>query len=165
EPEPQPAVLRGPSRTPDRAGVLVVGVDFLMTQLARCCRPAPPDPIVGFVTRGRGVSVHRVGCRSFAEMARRAPERVLPTSWGVPGEPRVYPVDVVLRARDRQGLLRDVSDVFARDKLNVIAVQSVSRGHDALMQFTVEVPDIERLNQTLVAVRDVSGVIEARRKQ
>jgi GTP pyrophosphokinase len=154
--------------------VLVVGVDFLMTQLARCCRPAPPDPIVGFVTRGRGVSVHRAECRSFAEMARRAPERVLETGWGdwdtpAPGAkgsaPRFsYPVDVVLRARDRQGLLRDVSDVFARDRLNVTAVQTLSRDGIAQMQFTVEVPGIPQLKRTLLAVRDVNGVIECRRR-
>lgn len=150
-------------------GVRVVGVDFLMTQLARCCRPAPPDPIVGFVTRGHGVSVHRTECRSFADMARRAPERVLETSWGdwqAEGAParRTYAVDVVLRARDRQGLLRDVSDVFARDRLNVTAVQTLSRNGVAQMQFTVEVPGIPQLQRTLGAVRDVDGVIECRRR-
>ena len=166
---------RGPRRdTGAGSGVLVVGVDFLMTQLARCCRPAPPDRIVGFVTRGHGVSVHRAGCRSFADMARRAPERVLETAWGdwesagapVKGSaPRAaYPVDVVLRARDRQGLLRDVSDVFARDRLNVVAVQTLSRVGVAQMQFTVEVPSVSQLDRALVAVRDVEGVIECRRR-
>jgi GTP pyrophosphokinase len=155
-------------------GVLVVGVDFLMTQLARCCRPAPPDPIVGFVTRGRGVSVHRSECRSFADMARRAPERVLETTWGDWQADRPsgkgsrpaasYPVDVLLRARDRQGLLRDVSEVFARDRLNVTAVQTLSRQGVAQMQFTVEVPGIPQLNRTLAAVRDVDGVIDCRRR-
>jgi len=156
------------------SGVLVVGVDFLMTQLARCCRPAPPDPIIGFVTKGRGVSVHRAECKSFAQMARQAPERVLQTDWGDwQSEPAVskkaaasravYPVDVMLRARDRQGLLRDVSDVFARDRLNVTAVRTLSRDGSAQMQFTVEVPGIPQLNRTLSAVRDVDGVIECRR--
>lgn len=159
----------------DAGAVRVVGVDFLMTQLARCCRPVPPDPIVGFVTRGHGVSVHRAECRSFADMARRAPERVLPTEWGDWQSPspagrgataarRSYPVDVVLRARDRQGLLRDVSDVFARDRLNVTAVQTLSRGGSAQMQFTVEVPGLAELRRTLAAVREVDGVIECRRR-
>lgn len=152
------------------AGVLVVGVDFLMTQLARCCRPAPPDPIVGFVTRGRGVSVHRAECRSVADLARRAPERMLETTWGAqrpeaaPGARCAYPVDVVLRARDRQGLLRDVSDVFARDRLDVIAVKTLSRNGMAHMQFTVEVPGVPQLQRTLVAVRGIDGVIECRRR-
>ncbi len=171
-PAPRDANARGHGAS--GPGVLVVGIDFLMTQLARCCRPAPPDAIVGFVTRGHGVSVHRAGCRSFADIARRAPERVLETSWGdwardgaspSAGAPAaVYPVDVVLRARDRQGLLRDVSDAFARDRLNVIAVQTVSRAGFAQMQFTVEVPGIPQLNRTLAVVRDVDGVVECRRR-
>jgi GTP pyrophosphokinase len=170
---PLPRSARPSRDAPAGGGVLVVGVDFLMTQLARCCRPAPPDPIVGFVTRGRGVSVHRAQCRSFAEMARRAPERVLETGWGdwdgtPSGKGRsaraAYPVDVVLRARDRQGLLRDVSDVFARDRLNVTAVQTLSRDGIAQMQFTVEVPDIPHLTRTLGAVREVDGVIECGRR-
>jgi GTP pyrophosphokinase len=165
---------RGSRHAPSSSGVRVGGVDFLMTQLARCCRPAPPDPIVGFVTRGRGVSVHRAACRSFAEMARRAPERVLETGWGdgpasegpAPrgASPAGYPVDVVLRARDRQGLLRDVSEIFARDRLNVVAVQTQSRAGVASMQFTVEVPGIAQLERTLGAMRGVDGVIECRRR-
>jgi GTP pyrophosphokinase len=172
--------LTRPSRsgTSGASPVLVVGVDFLMTQLARCCRPAPPDPIVGFVTRGRGVSVHRVNCRSFAEMSRRSPERVLETAWGdwqaaaqAPSGKksvgsaarRVYPVDVVLRANDRQGLLRDVSDVFSRARLNVTEVRTRSQSGVAQMQFTIEVTDIAQLDQTLAAVRGVDGVIECRR--
>jgi GTP pyrophosphokinase len=158
-----------------RSGVLVVGVDFLMTQLARCCRPIPPDLIVGFVTRGKGVSVHRTGCKSFAEMARRSPERVLETTWGSQAQtgiaPRqsggaplpVYPAEVMVRARDRQGLLRDVSDVFARDRLNVVAVRTVSRDGQAQMQFTVEVTALEQLNKTLASLRAVDGVLEGRR--
>ena len=163
------------AHTDGRSGVLVVGVDFLMTQLARCCRPIPPDPITGFVTRGKGVSVHRTGCKSFAELARRSPERVLETTWGtpsqVPGEPRragspplpVYPAEVMVRARDRQGLLRDVSDVFARDRLNVVAVRTLSRDGQAQMQFTVEVASLEQLNRTLATLRAVEGVIQSGR--
>lgn len=172
--------LTRPSRSGASGGspVLVVGVDFLMTQLARCCRPAPPDPIVGFVTRGRGVSVHRLNCGNFAETARRSPERVLETAWGdwqastqapvgkkgsASGARRVYPVDVILRANDRQGLLRDVSDVFSRDRLNVTEVRTRSQSGVAQMQFTIEVTDIAQLDQTLGAVRGVDGVIECRR--
>jgi GTP pyrophosphokinase len=118
--------------------------------------------------------VHRVGCRSFAEMARRAPERVLETGWGdwQPADAAAkgaagraaYPVDVLLRARDRQGLLRDVSEVFARDRLNVTAVQTQTRDGVAQMQFTLEVPGVPQLDRTLAAIRDVDGVIECRRR-
>jgi GTP pyrophosphokinase len=150
-------------------GVLVVGVDLLMTQLARCCRPVPPDAVVGFVTRGRGVSVHRANCATFARMAARSPERVLETAWGArrperDARARGYPVDVQVRAADRPALLRDVTEVFARDRLNVIAVQTLSKQQVAHMQFTVEVPDAAALAKTLAAIGEVTGVFEARRK-
>src|SRR5690606_39427509 len=96
----------------------VMGVDTLLTQLARCCRPAPPDLIAGFVTRGRGVSVHRRDCPSFATLAARQPERVIEVDWGDTGD-AVYPVDVVIHARQSPNLLRDLSDVFGRLRLNV----------------------------------------------
>ncbi len=152
-------------------GVLVVGIDSLMTQLARCCRPVPPDAIVGFVTKGHGVSVHRENCATFARMADRAPERVIETAWGeealrggADGRTRRFPADVEVRASDRPGLLRDVTEVFARDRLNVIAVQTLSRQQVASMRFTVEVPDAGQLARTLAAVREVNGVIQARRR-
>ncbi len=148
-------------------GVLVMGVDLLLTQVARCCRPVPPDPICGFVTRGRGVSVHRAGCASFAQMARRAPERVLAVDWGEPArvdERRGYEVDLRVVAADRQGLLRDVSEVFARDRLNVTAVRTRSRADTAHMEFTVEVPDAAALNRALAALRAVAGVSQASRR-
>jgi len=152
-------------------GVLVVGIDSLMTQLARCCRPVPPDAIVGFVTKGHGVSVHRESCATFARMADRAPERVIETAWGeealrggADGRTRRFPADVEVRASDRPGLLRDVTEVFARDRLNVIAVQTLSRQQVASMRFTVEVPDAGQLARTLAAVREVNGVIQARRR-
>ncbi len=149
-------------------GVLVVGVDLLMTQLARCCRPVPPDPIIGFVTRGRGVSVHRLGCKTFERMRATSPERVIETDWGVPRgnerQPRRYPVEVQVQAVDREGLLRDISEVFARDRLNVVAVNTLTRGQLARMQFTVEVSDAGALQKALGAVAEVPGVYDARRR-
>ena len=151
-----------------RGGVLVVGVDSLMTQLAKCCKPAPPDEIGGFVTRGKGVSVHRCDCSNFREMMAKSPERVIEVDWGTPkhvdkGGP-VYPVDVAVEAADRQGLLRDISDVFAREKTNVIGVQTQSVKGTAWMTFTVEVADSGRLNKVLGIVASVSGVRSARRR-
>ncbi len=160
------------SASPQRAGsVLVVGMDSLMNQLARCCRPLPPDPVSGFVTRGRGVSVHRTDCPTFSRLAREAPERVIDTSWdpralkaGGASDQRRFPVEIELRANDRQGLLRDVSDVFARDRLNVTAVNTLSRQQQALMRFTIEASDAAQLERTLVALRRVAGVMDARRR-
>ena len=165
--------MPGPRRTASAArggSVLVVGIDSLMTQLARCCRPVPPDPIVGFVTRGRGVSIHRDGCAAFARMADQAPERVIETAWDAGAQrasdtpARRYPADVEVRATDRPGLLRDVTEVFARDRLNVTAVQTLSRQELASMRFTVEVTDTAQLARTLAAIREVAGVIQARRR-
>ena len=159
---------RAPTQSP--SGVLVVGVESLLTSLARCCRPAPPDPIGGYITRGRGVSVHRLACPHFKDMAHRAPERVTPVAWGAPraDRPAVYPVDVVVEAADRQGLLRDISEVFAKEKMNVIAVHTQSgrsaRGDTAWMSFTVEVSDAARLAQVLGLVMQVGAVRHARRK-
>src|SRR3546814_11434538 len=90
-----------------------------MTQLARCCRPAPPDPITGFVTRGRGVSIHRRDCASYAAILARYPERAIEVSWGDTTD-AYYPVDIVIYAQEYPGLLHDLSDVFARLRLKEI---------------------------------------------
>ena len=151
-----------------KGGVLVVGVDSLMTQLAKCCKPAPPDEIRGFVTRGKGVSVHRADCSNFREMVARNAERVIDVEWGHPprqmGEVAVYPVDVAVEASDRQGLLRDISEVFAREKTNVIGVQTQSVKGTAWMTFTVEVSDAGRLGKVIGIVATVPGVRSARRR-
>ena len=150
-----------------KGGVLVVGIDSLMTQLAKCCKPAPPDDIRGFVTRGKGVSVHRADCSNFREMAARSFERVIDVEWGSPKpqkESAVYPVDVSVEANDRQGLLRDISEVFAREKTNVIGVQTQSVKGTAWMTFTVEVSDAGRLTKVLGQVAAVQGVRSARRR-
>jgi GTP pyrophosphokinase len=156
---------RHPDKNP-KGGVLVVGIDSLMTQLARCCKPAPPDAIGGFVTRGKGVSIHRVDCSNFRELAARNAERVIEVEWGKRGGEggAVYPVDVSVDAADRQGLLRDISEVFAKEKMNVIGVQTQSVKGTAWMTFTVEVADSARLNKVLGLVAQVHGVRSAHRR-
>ncbi|HYG42099.1 MAG TPA: ACT domain-containing protein, partial [Bordetella sp.] len=143
-----------------KSGVLVVGVDSLLTQLARCCRPAPPDKIAGFVTRGRGVSIHRTICRSYQALAAREPERIIDVTWGHTAE-TFYPVDVSVHAHDRPGLLRDLSEVFARQRLNVVGVNTQSRQSLAHMIFTVEVRGGESLGKALAALSEVPGVTSA----
>jgi len=157
---------RAPQRGPGKAGVLVVGVDSLMTALAKCCKPAPPDEIGGFVTRGKGVSIHRGSCSNFRQLAQRNPERLIDVQWGQAGNgaQAVYPVDVSVQAADRQGLLRDISEVFAKDKMNVVGVQTQSVHGVAWMTFTVEVGDAQRLARVLQVLREVRGVREARRR-
>jgi GTP pyrophosphokinase len=145
------------------SGILIVGVDRLMTGLARCCKPAPLDPIIGFVTRGKGISIHRQSCSNVARIKERQPERLIVADWGVRRE-EVFPVDVVVEAMDRQGLLRDISEVFTREKVNVTAVNTLSRNLQARMSFTLEVPDLEQLKHALALVRDVPGVLAAGRR-
>jgi GTP pyrophosphokinase len=146
-----------------KAGVLVVGTEGLMTQLARCCKPAPPDEIVGFVTRGKGVSIHRIGCKNFAAMEATAPERVIATEWGSPAADTVYPVDLFILATDRQGLLRDISEILLREKINVIGVSTQSHRGQARMAFTAEITSTAQLQRALTIIRDVEGVQDARR--
>jgi GTP pyrophosphokinase len=145
------------------SGILIVGVDRLMTGLARCCKPAPPDPIVGFVTRGKGISIHRQSCANVARMKERQPERLITADWGKARD-EVFSVDVVVEAMDRQGLLRDISEVFSREKINVTAVNTLSKNLQARMGFTLEVRGLTELKRALLLVRDVSGVLSAARR-
>ena len=162
------------SASAKNGGVLVVGMGSLLTQLAKCCKPAPPDEILGFVTKGRGVSVHRSDCTNFRNMARGSPDRVIDVQWNTPKnlDGGAFPVDVAIEASDRQGLLRDISEVFAKEKMNVIGVQTQSvkdkPGNSgvgtAWMTFTVEVAQSGRLKQVLAVVAGVAGVRSARRR-
>ena len=132
-----------------------------MTQLARCCKPVPPDPIVGFVTKGRGISVHRANCKSLAHLLTQQPERAIEADWG--NKTGVFPVDISVQAADRQGLLRDISEVLSRERINVTAVNTLSRKNVATMDFTIEVTDLEQLRRALSMISEVPGVMSARR--
>ena len=146
-----------------KSGILVVGTEGLLTQMAKCCKPAPPDPIVGFVTRGKGVSIHRQDCKNFLEMEKKAPERVIQTNWGTPEPDTVYPVDIYVLAGDRQGLLRDISDVFMREKINVIGVRTQSHKGQARMSFTVEIASTDSLGKAMQMISEVGGVMQVKR--
>ena len=157
-------ILPGKSKADAKdGGILIVGMDKLLTQLAKCCRPAPPDAIAGFVTRGRGVSIHRRSCRDLQRLAERQPERMIEADWGQQKE-GVFSVDIVVQAHDRQGLLRDISEVLSREKINVTAVNTQSKQHMAYMSFTVEITNLEQLQRTLAQVREVQGVFTASRR-
>ncbi len=155
-------VRKQKSNSASDKGILIVGVDKLLTQLAGCCKPAPPDPIVGFVTRGKGVSIHRADCSNFSNMEAMHPERVIETEWGTETD-GVFAVDIAVDAQDRQGLLRDVSEVLTREKINVIAVNTQSRQGMAHMSFTAEIGNVGQLKRTLNLLQEVNGVTSARR--
>ena len=159
---PEPEIHTRKSRAGD-SSILVVGVDKLLTQVGSCCKPMPPDAIIGFVTRGKGISIHRVECVNFRNMAARNPERVIGAGWGEQSG-AVYPVDLVVDAGDRQGLLRDISDILSREKINVTAVKTQSRGGIAHMGFVVELSEKGVLQRVLSLLREVPGVIRAERR-
>ena len=160
---PPDEVLARPSRpAKGNQGILIVGVDKLLTQLARCCKPAPPDEIQGFITRGKGVSIHRMDCSNFANLLAQHPERVIETAWG--GQTTgVFAADIVVDAHDRQGLLRDISEIFTREKLNVVGVNTQSKQGKAHMGFTVEITNLPQLQRTLTLIHEVEGVVGVRR--
>ena len=144
------------------SGVLVLGVNNIATLVAKCCKPVPPDPIVGFVTRTRGVMVHRADCPNVTGLAPDQRERLLPADWGKTGD-APFSADVEVVALDRQGLLRDISEAISRERINVTAVNTLSRGAHAFMRFTLQVDSGEAIQRVLRQVRDVSGVDQARR--
>ena len=160
--EPEPDVLVRNAKKGGKDNVLVVGVGSLMTQLARCCHPAPPDEIIGFVTRGRGVTIHRMDCPNVKNLSANEHERMIEVSWGHSAE-AVYPVDIFVVAQDRVGLIKDISEIFMREKQNIIGMNTMNVKGDAHMRFSVEVHDSSDLVRSLAALRELPGVMSARR--
>ena len=158
-PETMP-VPRKPRRSGGDGGVLVVGVDKLLTVPAKCCKPAPPEPIVGFVSRGRGVTVHRASC---SNVKRLDPERIVVAEWGA-ASGATFPAEVEIEALDRTGLLRDISEVFTRERANVIATNTLTRDMLARMRFTLEITNLVQLKRVLATIREVKGVMRAERR-
>jgi len=161
-PAAQPVLRERKAKAPGDSGILIVGLDRLLTQLAKCCKPVPPDPIRGFVTRGKGVSIHREDCSSLKRLAETHPERLIEAGWGTHAGGS-YPVEIAVTANDRQGLLRDIGDALARERINVTAVRTQSRDELADMRFTFEVADLAQLRRALASVKDVHGVIRVAR--
>ncbi len=145
-------------------GILVLGVNNIATVMAKCCKPAPPEAIVGFVTKSRGVMVHRAGCANISRLDETSRERMMPADWGgdIKGP---FAVDITVEAEDRSGLLRDISDAIAREHVNVTAANTLTRGAFATMLFTLEIPDLGKLQMVLQSVRSVKDVVRASRKR
>ncbi len=160
---PELSAGRKATSQPD-GGVLIVGVDKLLTALAKCCKPAPPDPIIGFVTRGRGITIHRQGCASLSRLSAESAERLVAADWDTSKGGASYPVDVEIEALDRQGLLSDISTILLREKINVTATQTQSRGVTATMQFTLKITGLAQLRRVLGLIQNVPGVMSASRK-
>ena len=150
--------------------VLVHGVGKLMTTLGRCCKPAPPEPISGFVTRGRGVSIHRTDCRDFQRLAASTPERVVTAQWNLnspqnrqPDHVAHFAIDMEVFASDRPGLLRDITEVLSREKINVTAAHTHNRRERAHMRFTLQVTGIDQMQRAFALIGEIPGVTAVHR--
>ncbi|MEX0605451.1 MAG: GTP diphosphokinase [Marinobacter sp.] len=146
--------------------IQIQGVGKLKTQVAKCCKPLPGDPIGGYITVGRGVTVHRQDCLTFLHLREYEPNRIIEVNWG--GKPEsVYPVDIEIEAYDRSGLLRDITQVLSSSRSNVLALNTTSNTDDnsATMMVTVEISSLEQLARLLAQIRNLPNILEVRRKR
>jgi GTP pyrophosphokinase len=154
--------LARPGSSSHRGQVQVRGVGNLMTHVAGCCRPLPGDAITGFITRGHGVSIHREDCGRLIRLMEKNPERVIEVEWGL--SPRDnYEVDVAIEAYDRQGLLRDITGLFANARINVLSINTQTNKHrnTATMRLRVEVPNLGSLSKLLERIDRLKNVVSA----
>lgn len=153
------------SKAAQRNKTSISGIGDLLSTFARCCRPVPPEHIAGYITQGRGVSIHRQDCGNFLRLNSRNPERVIEVDWGN-SEHASYPAELKLYAYDRQGLLRDISSVLADEKISVLAMQTKSdkKRMQAIMELSIEVPDLPALSRIISRLEQVPNVTSVRRR-
>ena len=165
-PAPEPAVRKPSKRRRKQSGdVRISGIGDLLTQMAQCCKPLPNDPIVGYITRGRGVSVHRADCRNVLNLADAERARLIDVTWSGGKTEESYPVEVVVEAYDRKGLLRDVTAVVSNEAVNIVALDSNTdaRTHIVYTRLTVEVNGIKQLSRVLDRLAQLPNVSDCRR--
>jgi GTP pyrophosphokinase len=162
-PEEAPRLRARAPREPDAE---IQGVGDMLSTYARCCKPVPPEPIAGYITVGRGVSIHSQSCANLARLSVKAPARVLPLSWGAKARGS-FPVDIEVQAFDRRGLVRDVSAALADEKISIRAMTTVTdaRDHLARMQIAIDVADLPQLSRVLAQVSRLANVVSARRRK
>jgi GTP pyrophosphokinase len=157
-------VIRRPKSLPKKplGSVLVEGQAGVLTALAKCCKPAPPDEIDGFVTKGRGISVHRSSCLSYKQMAEQSPARRISVAWTL-DDAGIFPIEIEVFALDRPHLIRDLSDTLTREKARVIGINKVARETKVQLRFTIEVKQVDNLGQLLTHLVECKGVTHALR--
>jgi GTP pyrophosphokinase len=153
-----------PSKSASSSEIQVYGAGNMLTQMANCCKPLPGDLISGFITVGRGVSVHRQDCPQFLHLQQKEPQRIIEVSWGHRPQ-NTYAVDVQIDAYDRSGLLRDVTTLLANERINVLAIRTLSHQdtNTADMQVTLEVKDLQSLSRVLAGLNQLPNIISAYR--
>jgi GTP pyrophosphokinase len=164
--EAKPAFApRAPARRKAAPGVTIQGVGNLLTRMAKCCNPLPGDAIVGFITRGQGITIHRQDCSNALRHHHESDERLIEVNWGE-GAEQTYPVDVEVTAYDRAALLRDITALFANEKINVLGVNTVTdKQQIAHMTFTIEIPNVSTLSRILALIDQVPNVYKVLRKR
>ena len=163
---PQPIRRRKPRRKKSASGgVAVSGIGDLLCTMARCCRPVPPESITGYITQGRGVTIHRQDCGNFLGLNRRNPERIIEVHWG-DSDGDCYPVDLTLRAFDRSGLLRDITLVLSDENANIVDVQSHTdqRAMETVINLSIEISDLPTLSTTITRLEQLPNVVSVSRK-
>ena len=160
------AALRERRQGRGHGQVMVEGVDDLMTNMARCCKPVPYDPIVGYITRGRGVTIHRRDCPVVKRLREEQQERLIPVTWSEEQPQGAFLVDIQVHAGGRKGLLRDITSVFSNEEVDVLGVKTRSnrRKETADMRFTVEVQDVTQLSRVMEKLEQVPDVVGVRRQ-
>ncbi|MEM7148982.1 MULTISPECIES: GTP diphosphokinase [Pseudoalteromonas] len=166
--EHEPVIrFKSPSKvTGDKNGIVVDGVGSLMSHVARCCRPVPGDEIIGYITQGRGIAVHREDCDSFSNLKNKHPERVISVSWS-DDISSSYALTIRIEASDRSGLIRDISSALANEKVNVLNmnVNTVDSTQTAIFVMQIEVHDLQGTNKVLSKLHQIEGVHSAKRGQ
>jgi GTP pyrophosphokinase len=162
---PSPVPRRPVVSPKETSGITIEGVGDLLSSFARCCGPVPPESIAGYITMGRGVSIHRDDCASFRRLQASHPERVIAVEWGKQGE-RAFPIDVSVHAYDRRGLVRDISAVLADSKINIQAMNVVTDEREGMAEIVlrITVRDLEELSRVLGRMQGLPNVVSARRK-
>ena len=150
---------------PSNSGVIVKGIDNCLVKLSKCCNPVPGDEIVGYITKGRGVSVHRKDCKNIGDLFGTEQGRMIDVAWYT-DKPSSYNVDITILSNDRDGLLADIINAVTTEKIPMINVNSrVSKERIVITELTIEVSDISRLNDVIKQLRKVDSVYEVRRNK
>jgi len=157
---------RSRATAPREPDIEVQGVGDLLSTYARCCKPVPPEPIVGYITVGRGVSIHSQSCANLARLGEKSPARVLAVAWGNMAS-REFPVDIEVRAFDRRGLVRDVSAALADDKISIQGMNTVTDKRDnvAHMQIAISITGLPQLSRVLTRIAQLPNIISAKRRK
>ncbi|MDF1797137.1 MAG: bifunctional (p)ppGpp synthetase/guanosine-3',5'-bis(diphosphate) 3'-pyrophosphohydrolase [Coxiellaceae bacterium] len=164
--EQEVVTSRSKTRHGPKSAINIAGVDNLLTQLAKCCKPIPGDPIIGYITQGRGVTIHRSDCHNMLNAQKNSPQRIVLVDWGDEGT-SIFAVDLTIEAHERMGLVRDVTQLIAGEKISLVGIHTQSSKKDAhsKINLTVEINSLEPLSKLMRQIRELPDVISIERKQ